>query len=96
MTHDTECPYCGMEITIDHDGGYGCNEDEKYEQECDHCEKIFVYTISIYFYYDIKKAPCKNGEEHNWKKIFGVHEKHFQDRYRCTYCDEEITIKKGE
>jgi len=89
---DVECPYCEKWNEINHDDGYGYEEGETYEQTCDHCGKIFVYTTSIHFYYDAKKAPCKNGGEHDWKKIDGWPKEYFKNRRRCSCCDEEMII----
>ena len=63
-----ECPYCGAEIEICHDDGYGYDEGEKYEQECHVCDKTFVYTTSICVYYELFKADCLNGGQHHYEK----------------------------
>ena len=57
---DIDCPYCGKGQDINHDDGYGYEEDEIFEQECSGCDKVFVFTTSIDFYYEAEKAP---GEE---------------------------------
>ena len=31
---DVECPYCYADQEINHDDGYGFDEDQLYEQEC--------------------------------------------------------------
>jgi len=85
---DVVCPYCGEEQEINHDDGYGYEEDELYQQECN-CGKTFVYTTAIIFNYDVYKAPCLNGGSHKMRKtrrvpwvIVG------EERYRCEYCGE--------
>ena len=30
-----ECPYCGADVEINHDDGYGLEEDLIFKQECD-------------------------------------------------------------
>ena len=45
--YDVECPYCGKEQEICHDDGYGYDESEIYEQECDDCGRCYTYTTSI-------------------------------------------------
>jgi hypothetical protein len=34
---DTNCPYCDADIEINHDDGYGYEEDRKHEQQCNNC-----------------------------------------------------------
>lgn len=84
---DTNCPYCDVEIEINHDDGYGYDEQGTHQQECDGCGKTFVYTTSISFNYYPEKADCLNGSEHDWKptKTFP---KEFTEM-RCTMCDEK-------
>ena len=41
MSKDVECPYCGAELEINHDDGYGYEEDGIYEQECRESEKAY-------------------------------------------------------
>jgi len=65
---DTECPYCEAAIEINHDDGYGYNESDTYNQQCDECDKYFAFTTSISFYYETSKAPCMNGGHHKWSK----------------------------
>jgi hypothetical protein len=67
---DVRCPYCDFSQDIDHDDSYGYEEDRIYNQSCRECEKYFVYTTSIHFYYDVEKADCLNGGEHKYKKSF--------------------------
>lgn len=84
---DIECPYCGDEQEINHDDGYGYAEDEVHEQECSNCEKTFVFTTSIHFYYSATKADCLNGGEHKYKKTMTVPRRY--TRMRCSDCDHE-------
>jgi len=90
---DVECPYCGKEQEINHDDGYGYNESETFEQECSACDKIFTFTTSVSFYYDVKKVPCKNGDgEHRWIDKVGCPKEAFIGRQYCDVCDEERDI----
>lgn len=66
MSKDVQCPYCGHEQDINHDDGYGYEQDRKHEQDCRSCEKTFIYTTMISFDYEVEKADCLNGSEHNW------------------------------
>ena len=92
-TYDIECPYCEMDQEINHDDGYGYDEDETYNQECPYCEKIFTFTTSIVLYYDALKAPCLNGGEHKWVPVRSTARDIWPYWKRCAYCGEE---DKGE
>lgn len=84
---DINCPYCDEEIQINHDDGQGYREDELHQQECDACGKIFVFTTSIHYYYDAKKADCLNGAEHKYQPTMTFPKEY--TRMRCIFCDEE-------
>jgi hypothetical protein len=92
MLQDVECPYCEAWQEIDHDDGYGYQEDELYEQECSECGKTFGYETMIIYSYAAKKLPCSNGEDHcleEYKVIpheFGVGKK------KCKWCGDVITV----
>jgi len=87
-----ECPYCEKDIPVNHDDGYGYEEDELHEQECPNCEKRFVYYTSISFYYSASKADCLNDGEHDYQKThtyppeFAV--------MRCTLCGDEKPLQQ--
>lgn len=87
MYYDIKCPYCGAKQEINHDDGYGYNEDEVYEQCCCICDKIFAYTTSIMFSYEARKADCLNGGNHKWKKTITVPRQY--TKMRCEDCGEE-------
>ena len=84
---DVECPYCGAYCEINHDDGYGYYEDEKYEQECGNCEKIFAYTTSIVLYYKAKKADCLNGADHEYQPTKTYPREY--TRMQCIGCGHE-------
>lgn len=67
MIHDLECPYCNEKLNVDHDYGFGYEEDVLHQMQCSHCEKEFVFTTSISFYYEPYKADCLNGSKHDYK-----------------------------
>ena len=48
---DCKCPYCGNDVEICHDDGYGYAEEETHQQGCPHCEKTFAFTTMIHFTY---------------------------------------------
>ncbi len=87
MNDDIICPYCNAEQEINHDDGYGFTEDEKYQQDCIVCEKIFTYTTSIIYYYDAKEADCLNGAKHDFKPTHTYPKEY--TKMRCSMCDEE-------
>ena len=89
MTYDVECPYCGAEEEINHDDGYGYKEDEKHEQTCGECQKVFTYTTSICFYYEAEKADCLNGEPHVMKPVISSARDIWPDWKRCETCEYE-------
>lgn len=92
---DVDCPYCGAEQEICQDDGHGCEEGTVYEQECDECEKTFVFTASIHYHFDASQADCLNGANHDWKII---KDSWIGDRRRCRGCDrvEYDWAGKGE
>lgn len=55
MNTDVECPYCGADLDINHDDGYGYDEGEKYKQKCYACGKVFAFTTTIWLLYDVEK-----------------------------------------
>jgi len=84
---DIESPYCGTEQEINHDDGFGYEEDIFHEQECNSCAKTFVFTTSIHFYYTASKADCLNGSEHNYKRTMTVPRRY--TKMRCVDCDHQ-------
>jgi hypothetical protein len=92
--YDVKGPYCDHKQEINHDDGYGYSEDEIYEQECSNCGKTFIYTTSISFYYEVSKAPCKNGKPHKLKDKKCFPEEFAVGKKICEYCGEEIVVDK--
>ncbi len=86
---DLQCPYCDADLD-DPDDCY--KEDEAYEGHCPYCDKGFVFTLSYSVSYEATQAPCMNGEPHDWKEIHGSPKEYFENRRRCSYCDQEKTI----
>lgn len=87
---DVKCPYCGDAQDINHDDGYGYEEDQLHEQECSYCHKIFTYETSTHFYYDVHKADCLNGGEHKFEKTNTIPPEFA--RLRCKTCSMEKDI----
>jgi DNA-directed RNA polymerase subunit RPC12/RpoP len=89
MSKDVKCPYCGADVEINHDDGYGYEEDVIFSQECSECEKEFVYTISIEINHKAKRADCLNGSPHKYEKTATTPPKYA--RMRCVDCGDEVT-----
>lgn len=86
--NDIECPYCGEELEINHDDGYGYTEDRRHQQECGACGKTFTYLTSISFNYEAEKADCLNeGGEHDWKPTHSFPK--CATKMACSICDGE-------
>ena len=80
------CPYCGAEVEINHDDGYGLDESETFSQTCGTCDKTFVYTTSISVDHDLEKADCLNGSDHQFE-LTVTYPPQFA-RLRCKTCGE--------
>ncbi len=91
--NDTNCPYCGAEVEINHDDGQGYTEDEIHQQECPECEKTFVFTTAIHFSYSPEKADCLNGGEHKYK-LTTTYPPEWA-RMRCEDCGHETPRVKS-
>ncbi|WP_159467987.1 hypothetical protein [Dyadobacter sp. 3J3] len=87
--YDVNCPYCGAEIEICHDDGFGCEEDITYQQECPKCENGFVFTTSISIDHQAYPADCLNGAPHDYNPVITFPKEY--SKMRCTMCDEERT-----
>jgi len=90
---DLECPYCEYPVQP---GEEDREEDIPYERECPHCDMVFTYYINYTINYTSQKAPCLNGEEHDFQKIKGYPEEFFRNKYRCSYCEQEVVIKEDD
>lgn len=91
---DTNCPYCDKGVDINHDDGYGYEEGVTHQQECGHCNKIFVYGTSISFYYEAGKADCLNGSKHEYKPTHTVPKAYTQ--MECEICQQRRPLTKEE
>lgn len=89
---DVNCPYCGAEQDICHDDGYGYEEDHIHQQTCGKCEKTFVFTTLISFYYEVEKADCLNGSEHDMRPVVHV-PRYYPNWVRCTTCGLDVRGK---
>ena len=92
MRKDIECPYCGEDQEINHDDGHGYAEDELHQQQCVGCDKYFVFTTSIRYYYDASQADCLNGSEHDFQETTTYPK--CCTRLECTICDEQKELPR--
>lgn len=94
MNDDIKCPYCEHEQDICHDDGYGYEESIAHQQQCGKCNKHFVFYTSISFYYEVEKADCLNGGEHDWKPT-RTYPKEFTDM-ECNMCEKRRRPTEAE
>lgn len=92
--NDVNCPYCNHGQEINHDDGYGYEEDVLHEQECTECEKTFTFLTSISFDYSAHKADCLNGGDHKYKPTMTYPKS--RTRMRCTDCDHKREPTQAE
>lgn len=91
---DLECPYCETELEVNHDDGFGYEEDCKHEMGCSNCDKSFIFTTSILYCYEAEKADCLNGANHNYE-LTHTHPKEFS-KMRCSMCGDERELTNKE
>lgn len=92
---DIECPYCEHGFDLDHDDGAYYDESTMEEAVCPECDKTFLVSASMHWYYESHKADCLNGADHawsQWQKLWeGTKDEHpgqkLERRY-CTGCDK--------
>ena len=76
---DVKCPYCKTEQEINHDDGYGYEEDLEHEQCCVECGKEFNFTTSISYHYSVE---CKEGDH-----VMVPFGDRWPNMYECKNCD---------
>lgn len=88
-----ECPYCEEDLDDPDD----CYEpDDVYEEQCPHCEKYFIFTLSYSVDYSSEKADCLNGSPHDYQKINGGPHEYFVNKRRCSMCGTEKVLEEGD
>ena len=93
-TKDLECPYCGKELDLNHDDGFGYEEGIKHEMECKYCGKSFVFETSVLFFYEPEKANCLNDGKHNYK-ITQTYPNEFS-KMECSICGKRRKLTNDE
>ena len=76
---DVKCPYCGTDQEINHDDGYGYEEDDHHEQDCVSCDKEFKFTTSIIYCYSVY---CQDDDHDMRQAIIDD-----PDFFMCEKCD---------
>lgn len=74
---DVKCPYCGHEQEINHDDGYGYNEDERFYQCCANCKKEFGFETRISYDYQVF---CEGQHDLEQGYIY-------ENLWTCSRCD---------
>lgn len=95
IPRDVSCPYCGYEQDINHDDGYGREEGELHQQECERCFQIFGFYTYVSFSYETQKTPCLNDAPHDWGE-WAIRDLGYLNltkysrsmRRQCKWCDE--------
>ena len=90
--NEIECPYCGYSYDLSHDDGAFYDENNRTKEQCPKCEKYFMVSSSLSWYFSADKANCLNGGQHKWEQIVGAPREYFIGRQRCSECDEERKI----
>lgn len=93
---DIECPYCDILQDINHEDGYGYQEDELCQQTCISCDKTFGYTTGILYVYTPHLMPCANGGEHELRDMRGIPSEDFHGMKRCIHCNEPFDTEPEE
>lgn len=86
-----QCPYCKVENEINHDDGFGYEEDVEHELQCDSCNKSFIFLTSITYNFD---SYCGNYDDHELYAPFDNN----SDFKMCKNCEFSImdrSKKKG-
>jgi len=94
MRQDVECPYCETWNEICHDDGFGYDEHDKHQMQCERCEKYFVFETEITYTFSASKADCLNGGEHEWVTM-PCHPEFMASRY-CACGKSEFIYSEQE
>jgi hypothetical protein len=91
---DLNCPYCGEGLDVNHDDGFGYDEDAKNEMGCDKCGAYFVFRVIITYDYIPEKADCLNDGNHDFKPTVTYPKE--CTRMECTMCDKTRELTDEE
>lgn len=82
---DIVCPKCKTSQEVNHDDGYGYEEDVEFEQECVNCGYDIKFTTSISFTYS---SYCSGDHE---LVPFGDR---WHGMYECKHCDFSTCVRE--
>lgn len=88
---DLECPYCGKEQDVNHDDGFGYEENVSHEMECGYCNKSFVFTTTVMYCYTPEKADCLNDGNHKYKPTVTTPKAFTKMQCEMCGCERELT-----
>ena len=91
---DVDCPYCEKPIQINHDDGFGYEEDYQHEYQCPHCEKNFIFWTTISVDHQAEKADCLNDGNHDYGKTKTIPVEFA--RLKCRICGHEKPIPNND
>jgi len=94
MSKDIECPYCGHWQDVNHDDGFGCEQDVNHQMECSECRKSFVFTTSIIYSYSADIADCLNDGEHDYELTHTAPKE--ASEMQCSMCGEKRKLTDEE
>ena len=80
---DVKCPYCGKDQEINHDDGYGYEEDEIHQQQCVSCDKTFKFTTSTSYSYEVECQDVDHDMQpfgDRWPGLYGCEKCDFFER----------------
>lgn len=80
---EVTCPYCGTLQEINHDGGYGYEEDRQHEQGCHGCDEYFKFTTAISYDYTVL---CQD-EDHKIVESISEYQGDKYSHKHCIKCD---------
>lgn len=86
------CPHCGAENETT-DFLADCNPGQLEECECDECERGFGVIVEFEPRYEVRRVPCFDGQEHQWKFLDEMPEMK-KKIYSCEHCGRYKFIKQ--
>lgn len=85
MSERIECPYCDCWQLIQ-----DVTETDEYGEPitCNGCGNVFLYTVELSVEVEAHKAPCLNGEAHDYRTLYNL--PGMKNRQKCIVCGSEF------